>query len=90
VAIGAPFFEELFFRGALFTSLRTRFGWGLSAVLCAAAFALVHPPVNWLPIFGLGYVLSTMREMRQSLIPCFVAHFLQNALVFVALSLLLR
>ncbi len=90
VAIGAPFFEEMFFRGALFTGLRTRFGWGLSAVLCALAFALVHPPVNWLPIFGLGYVLSTMREMRQSLVPCFVAHFLQNFLAFVALNLLLR
>lgn len=90
VAGGAPFFEELFFRGALFTGLRTRWGWGICAVICALAFALVHPPVNWLPIFGLGYVLCAMREMRQSLVPCFVAHFLQNAVVFVFLSLLFR
>jgi hypothetical protein len=90
VAIGAPFFEELFFRGALFTGLRTRWGWGVSVLVCGLAFALVHPPVNWLPIFGLGCVLSTMREMRQSLVPCFVAHFLQNAVVFASLFLLFR
>lgn len=88
VAVGAPFFEELFFRGALFTGLRTRLGWSLSALACAVVFALVHPPSSWLPIVGLGFGLSALREMRQSLVPCFVAHFLQNAAVFVFMSLL--
>ncbi|MBC8102888.1 MAG: CPBP family intramembrane metalloprotease [Cytophagales bacterium] len=88
VAAAAPFFEELFFRGALFAGLRTRFGWVLSAVLSAAVFAVVHPMQDWLPIFGLGFALAAMREMRQSLIPGMTAHFLQNSFSFVVMSVL--
>jgi membrane protease YdiL (CAAX protease family) len=88
ISVGAPFFEELFFRGALFGALRARFPWVASAVISAILFAIVHPPVNWLPIFGLGFGMATMREMRQSLVPSIVAHFLQNTASFVFLSLL--
>lgn len=88
VAVAAPFFEELFFRGALFSGLRTRYGWVLTAVLSGAAFAVVHPMQDWLPIFGLGFALATMREMRQSLIPGMTAHFLQNTLAFISMSVL--
>jgi len=88
VAGGAPFFEEVFFRGALFGGLRARFGWVVSAGVSALLFAVVHPPNSWLPIAALGVGLATMREMRQSLIPCFVAHALQNTSAFIVLSLL--
>lgn len=90
VAVGAPLFEELFFRGALLSGLRTRFGWVVSAAISAFAFAVVHPVQDWLPIFGLGIAFGTMREMRQSLIPGMVAHCLQNSFAFFALSTLFR
>jgi membrane protease YdiL (CAAX protease family) len=88
VAVGAPLFEEIFFRGALFSGLRTRYGWVLSAAISGAVFAIAHPPQDWLPIFGLGFAFATMREMRQSLAPTITAHFLQNTLAFIGTSLL--
>ncbi len=88
VAVAAPFFEELFFRGALFGGLRTRWGWVVCAVISGVLFAVVHPPQDWLPIFGLGFGLATMREMRQSLVPCFIAHGIQNTGAFLLLSAL--
>ncbi|MES2463569.1 MAG: type II CAAX endopeptidase family protein [Armatimonadota bacterium] len=88
VAVGAPLFEEIFFRGALFSGLRTRYGWVLSAAISGIVFAIAHPPQDWLPIFGLGFAFATMREMRQSLAPTITAHFLQNTLAFIGTSLL--
>jgi membrane protease YdiL (CAAX protease family) len=87
-AIAAPFFEELFFRGVLYTGLRTRFRSLPSIALSAILFAVGHPVQDWIPIFGLGVVFAGMREMRQSLVPSMTAHFLQNSMTFVALSLL--
>jgi hypothetical protein len=49
VALAAPFFEELFFRGALFAGLRSRWGWVASSIVSALLFAVVHPPQDWLP-----------------------------------------
>lgn len=89
-AIAAPLFEELFFRGALYSGLRTRLGWVYSALLSAAFFAIVHPVQDWLPIFGLGVSFAVMREMRQSLVPSMTAHFVQNSLAFISLSTLFQ
>lgn len=88
VAVAAPFFEELFFRGALFSGLRLRWGWVPAAVLASTVFALAHPPQDWLPIFGLGFGLATLREMRQSLVPAITAHLIQNTAAFVFLATL--
>jgi membrane protease YdiL (CAAX protease family) len=88
VAVAAPVLEELFFRGALFTALRTRFPWALSALISGALFAMVHPVQDWPQILGLGFALATLREMRQSLVPGMVAHCLQNSLAFVTMSLI--
>jgi membrane protease YdiL (CAAX protease family) len=90
VAMNAPIFEELFFRGALFSGLRQRFGWVVGVFVSSVLFAVVHPMQDWLPIFGLGVAFAIMREMRQSLVPSMVAHFLQNALTFFTLSSLFR
>ena len=87
-AVAAPLFEELFFRGVLFSGLRTRFGWVVSGLISGACFALVHPMQDWLPIFGLGFAFATLRGMRQSLVPGIVAHFCQNSLAFVSLSVI--
>lgn len=86
VAVSAPLFEEIFFRGTLYSGLRARFGWVPGVFLSAILFAVVHPMQDWLPIFGLGVVFATMREMRQSIVPCMVAHFLQNSLTFFTLT----
>lgn len=86
VAIAAPIFEELFFRGVLYTALKTRYSTVLAVVISAACFAIVHPMGDWLPIFGLGCVLATVRELRQSLVPGIILHFCQNTLSFMLMS----
>lgn len=85
VAISAPLFEELFFRGALFSGLRARMSWLPAALLSATVFALLHPMNDWLPIIGLGFVFALLREGRQSLVPSITAHFLQNTQSYLAL-----
>lgn len=89
-SICAPIFEEFFFRGVLFTGLRTRFRWVPAALISAVCFAVMHPIQDWLPIVTLGFTLATLREMRQSLVPGMVAHFLQNTLTFLMLSSLFQ
>lgn len=81
----APFFEELFFRGVLFTGLRRRYAGVSSVLLSAVLFAMVHPQRDWLPIFGLGVGLAVLRHLRQSVVPEMVVHALQNGWTFLML-----
>jgi membrane protease YdiL (CAAX protease family) len=84
--VAAPFFEELFFRGALFNSFRARWGLAAGIVLSSMVFGLLHPlPLGFLPIFALALVLSTLAYRRGSLIPGMVTHMLNNAVAFAML-----
>lgn len=86
VGVAAPFFEEIFFRGVLFTSLRARWGVNAAVVISAAIFASIHPlPVQFLPIFVLGAAFATLMYERGSLVSSMVAHSLQNSGVFLLL-----
>ncbi len=87
-AFAAPLFEEFFFRGTLFTSFRKVAPWIVAALLSALVFALVHPMQDWLPVFTLGLAFGIIRELRQSLVPGIVAHFLQNTMAFLLLTAL--
>jgi hypothetical protein len=50
----APQFEEFIFRGLIFGGLRRTMGVAASVTASAAIFAIVHPPVSVIPVFGLG------------------------------------
>jgi membrane protease YdiL (CAAX protease family) len=87
--LGAPLFEEIALRGLVYTSLRTRFGPWSSAVVSAALFSLLHvySPLSALILF-IGAVASALvYERTRSLLPCIIAHWLNNAVVS-AVSLL--
>ncbi|MDY7232122.1 CPBP family intramembrane glutamic endopeptidase [Hyalangium rubrum] len=81
--IGAPLFEELAFRGILYTSLRTRLGPWLSAVVSAALFTLLHvySPIGMLMLFTGAVVSALVYERTRSLLPCIIAHAMNNLLV---------
>jgi membrane protease YdiL (CAAX protease family) len=89
-AVGAPFFEELFFRGVLYGALRRRFGVAVGVVVSAALFAALHPqlPLGFLPIFFLGAIFAAIYEWRQSLVPGMVFHGVHNGLLFLLMNLL--
>jgi len=93
--VAAPIVEETVFRGLLFRYLREstsrlgRFrGWLVSALGSSFVFAAVHPQglVAVPALMGLAVGFCLIREWRGSLVPCMVAHGINN---FAVLALLL-
>ena len=84
----APFVEELFFRGLLYPALARDTGVGISIVLTAAAFAVVHQeqlahawvPLAWLFLFGI--VQGVVRAKTRSVATCVLIHTVYNATHF--------
>ena len=81
-AIGAaPLFEEFIFRGLIMGGLRRSLGAAASIVGSAAVFAIVHPPVSLIPVFGLGLCAGIAYERSKMLLAPMVAHSIYNAIV---------
>lgn len=79
--ICAPLVEELIFRGLVFHGLQHRLSPFAAALASAALFALVHPFVSWLPVFGLGLATAAVYQRTRLLAAPIVCHALYNALV---------
>jgi len=91
VAVGAPFFEEIFFRGFLLEGLsRSRLGiWG-AILITSAVWALVHlqyDPYEMFSVFMLGLVFGYARHKSGSLIAPMGMHALANAIAFVEVAI---
>lgn len=93
--IGAPFFEELFFRGLVQGGVVARWGIAIGLVVQAALFALMHvsPDEGWgtvgvfVMILTVGLCLGAIRQKAQRLGPALFSHAVYNA-VIVTLALL--
>jgi membrane protease YdiL (CAAX protease family) len=83
VVLGAPFGEEVFFRGFLFGSLRSRFSFLPAATMSAAVFALFHvQPLLILVMVFVGVGLAYLYERRGSLAASIAAHGMFNLIGF--------
>ncbi len=87
VTVIAPVAEELFFRGFVFTALRTWRGTWVAAGLTGLVFGAIHagsaPDVLDLPILAVfGTVLCLLYARTRSLYPCMVLHALNNCSAF--------
>ncbi|HVB88670.1 MAG TPA: type II CAAX endopeptidase family protein [Beijerinckiaceae bacterium] len=83
--LAAPLAEEALFRGWIFTSLRARFSFWLTNIVCAAAFAIAHwDPTHLysLAIFPLGLMLGLARERSGSIRASATFHALYNCFAF--------
>jgi len=79
--VAAPFAEEAFFRGFLFTGIGKRFGYAWGAVASALLFSLAHLQLGALvPIFLLGLLLAWLYARTHSLWTCIIAHFTYNSI----------
>jgi len=77
--VAAPLFEEYLFRGLVFKGMR-RTMTPLAAVLASAAvFAIVHPPLSFIPVFGLGVAAAVAFERSGLLLAPILAHVVYNA-----------
>ena len=84
-AVVAPFVEEVFFRGFVFTGLRQRLGWKQAAIASAGLFALAHfMPTSILPIFILGLVFAFLYQLSGSVWPAILMHMLTNTIALSA------
>jgi uncharacterized protein len=86
-----PLFEELFFRGFLYSVLRRAFGVVAAIIGSALPFGMVHLVqygYSWasvLLIFLVGVVLATVREKKQSLAASFLVHVAYNSVIVLIL-----
>lgn len=81
LVVAAPLFEEFLFRGLVFQGLRRSTGPALAVVGSAALFALVHPPIAVVPVFGLGIATAISFDTSGFLLAPILAHAVYNGSV---------
>jgi membrane protease YdiL (CAAX protease family) len=88
LAIVPGIFEELFFRGYFFTSLRTVLSPWKTILTAALLFGLFHivaanvlAPERFLPSAFLGVALGWLRYRSNSVLPCMLLHAVHNGLL---------
>lgn len=92
-ALGAPFFEEWFFRGVIFrsitegsSSLSPRKALWLGVIASAVLFGLAHGElVQFAGLALLGVVLALLVHRTKRLVPSFLTHASFNSTALVAL-----
>lgn len=87
MAIVPSVFEELSFRGFLFSSLRSVLAPDRTVVVSALLFGVFHEvlmPGRFLASTFLGVVLGWVRLRTSSVVPCMVIHALHNGLLLSA------
>jgi membrane protease YdiL (CAAX protease family) len=80
----APFFEEYLFRGLVLKSMQRSMTAALAVTCSALLFAIVHPPISFIPVFGLGLLTGFVFLKTRWLFACFVIHAVYNAMILVA------
>lgn len=83
VALLAPFFEELIFRGVLCNAL-SRYNKGFAVVFTALIFALAHLNLDQgIPVFGMGLVFGFVYLRSKSLWATIAMHVINNLIALI-------
>ena len=87
IMFGAPFIEELAFRGLLFSALvKARINGLVATLISALVFALFHfEPSRLLILFAIGIVLGEIRRRTGSTLASVATHFMVNAPATIAI-----
>lgn len=89
VVVLAPIFEEVFFRGLLYPTLRNRLGVWAAVLLNGLIFGVLHfQPLYMLSLSLVGAILAYLYEKTESIVAPMLAHGLYNALVVIIALLL--
>lgn len=81
VAILGPVVEEVFFRGLIYTRLKTGMPTVVAGILSAIIFGVMHGEIIWmLHAFVVGLVFVWVFEKTKSLLPCIVIHVVNNSI----------
>ncbi|HEV3115052.1 MAG TPA: CPBP family intramembrane glutamic endopeptidase [Candidatus Binataceae bacterium] len=79
--VAAPLAEEFLFRALVFQGLRRTTGPLLAILGSAALFALVHPPIAVIPVFGLGIAAAISFNNSGFLLAPILTHAVYNGCV---------
>ncbi|MDB4973156.1 MAG: hypothetical protein JWN48_1497 [Myxococcaceae bacterium] len=85
----APLFEELIFRGILYRGFRRSLHPLYATLASALVFALVHPPLSFVPVFVMAVLAATVFERSRLLLAPIMTHMTYNAII-VGLTLLAK
>ena len=89
IGLVAPVSEELFFRGFVFSGLRSRMTVWPAALISGLVFGSVHAPTGIttvVPLAALGVALCWLYDRTGSLWPCVLAHMFNNGLALLLIS----
>ena len=93
LAVAAPVFEEICFRGFIFTGLaESRLRWQGATLITSLLWASIHVQYDWYgmaTIFALGLVLGTARAITNSTLLTMSLHCLINVLATVETAIAL-
>ncbi|MFX3648893.1 MAG: lysostaphin resistance A-like protein [Paenibacillus sp.] len=80
IIIIIPFYEELLFRGLLFTTIYNRYGSAWSIIISSLIFGFLHSDLFVLTTIY-GFVFNYIFLKTKSLIPSIILHMIWNTLV---------
>jgi membrane protease YdiL (CAAX protease family) len=88
VVLIGPIFEEVLFRGLIYTSLHKRFGSRTAITVSAALFGALHLSIsNYVPLALIGVILACLREETGSIVPPVLTHIVFNGIWMIWFSL---
>ncbi len=86
VTVIAPFSEEVFFRGFLYSAFKKSWGVNVALLLSSFLFAIVHLELYaFIPLVIIGWLLAYLFEKTKSLIPAIFLHGVYNLILILIL-----
>ena len=86
VAVIAPFCEEIYFRGFLYSAFKRSWGVNTALFLSSLLFALAHMEIySFVPLMIIGWMLAYIFEKTKSLFPTIFLHAVYNLILILIL-----
>lgn len=86
VAVIAPFSEEIFFRGFIYSAFKKSWGVNAGLFLSSFLFAIVHLEIySFIPLLIIGWILAYLFEKTKSLMPAIFLHGVYNLILILIL-----
>jgi uncharacterized protein len=86
VTVIAPFSEEIFFRGFMYSAFKKSWGVNAGLFLSSFLFAVAHLEIySFIPIMIIGWLLAYLFEKTKSLLPAIFLHGVYNLILVMSL-----
>ncbi len=81
-AVIAPFCEEIYFRGFLYSAFKKNFGVTIALFLSSLLFSLAHLELySFIPILVIGWILAYIFEKTKSIFTAIILHSVYNLIL---------